>query len=120
MTDAHSTSQQPFRFMLLLLSIAFVFHEADAQALYVTNDGYLASTNKELLKRATELLDDDEAFAQFLQDNYPDLFQLKKGIEVYLVDTDWGYVKVRPKRQSTEIWTYREAVSPKRPKRPKK
>jgi len=39
------------------------------------------------------------------------LFFLKGGVTVYLEDTSWGKVEIRPKGQTGTVWTVMEAIS---------
>lgn len=79
---------------------------------YVTKGGYIAATNESLLNRAIVLAlsRDKAAFARFIKSD-PNVFPLKKGLEVFLEKTVWpGKILIRPKTLDISIWTVREAI----------
>jgi len=79
---------------------------------YITKGGYIAATKESLLNRAIllALSKDRVAFARFLKAN-PNVFPLKKGIEVFLEKTVWpGKIIIRPKNVDITIWTVQEAI----------
>lgn len=78
-----------------------------------TKGGYLAALTREKHEKAIEILasGDEAGFNSYLALN-PDIFELKGGIEVYVVETALlsGLVKLRPKGKTVEFWTNIEAV----------
>lgn len=94
----------------LALAIAGVIAPS-AFAACTTNDGYLASPSKEVVKRSTEYAaaKDFKAFESLL--NSRQAFIMKSGMRVTITDRAFGMVKVRPQGQTIEAWTTSEAVS---------
>ena len=86
--------------------------DSSSPHLYVTKTGYFASPSREMFDKASSYLaaKDFDALQTVLQSG--DVFRLKAGIEVHLVDTAvWsGMVKVRPHGQTLEFWTNTEAI----------
>ena len=79
---------------------------------YITKGGYIAATKESLLNRAIllALSKDRVAFARFPMAN-PDVFPLKKGLEVFLEKTVWpGKIIIRPQNVDITIWTVQEAI----------
>lgn len=78
-----------------------------------TKDGYIASLTEAGLDKAIEFAasGDDQAFKAFIRGSGGAVFPLKPGLEVYVSDyVGLGTVKIRPKGQTVEIWTVREAI----------
>jgi len=74
---------------------------------YLTKAYHLAATSEDLLDKAIAIRsqNDEDAFAKIVAKEYPYLFIMKGGDEVYLERfTDKGYVKVRPKGQTESIY----------------
>ena len=79
---------------------------------YTTVAGYFASPSPELLDKAVQYcVDKDEAALKKLCDTGL-VILLKGGMDVKITDTKIfsGMVKIRPKGQTLELWTQREAV----------
>jgi len=79
---------------------------------YLTQSGYIASTNEDLLDRAIKLAvsGDQAAFKKFIMSS-PDVFLLKGGMRVQLEKSSWpGKIKIRPENSDTSVWTIKEAI----------
>jgi hypothetical protein len=96
--------------IVLALVITGMF-ASSAFAACITNDGYLASPSKDVVKRSTEYAAsrDFKAFESLL--NTRQAFILKSGMRVNITDRAFGMVKVRPQGQTAEAWTTSEAVN---------
>ncbi len=80
---------------------------------YVTVKGYWASTSKAKLEKLIDLLASGDYDAADLYTKLnPDVFMLKGGLKVHLVDSTWlgSLVKIRPHGQLIEVWTVKEAI----------
>ena len=80
---------------------------------YVTVKGYWASTSKAKIEKLIDLLASGDYDAADLYTKLnPDVFMLKAGLKVHLVDSTWlgSLVKIRPNGQLIEIWTVKEAI----------
>ena len=77
-----------------------------------TKSGFLASTSQELLIEALAYAatKDEDAYNKIITTG--DVFALKGGLEVEIVETDIskGLVKIRPRGETVELWTDIEAV----------
>jgi hypothetical protein len=81
---------------------------------FVTKDGYLGALSKARLDQAIELLasGDNTAFDQLLATG--EVFALKSGLQVTVVDHEGflaSVVKVRKRGTLVEFWTVREALN---------
>ena len=78
----------------------------------ITKNGCLASSSEELLVKAISSASENnsEAFRKLTASGL--VFPLKGGLQVELVDTDAsnGLVKIRPRGETLELWTYMEAL----------
>lgn len=79
---------------------------------YVTESGYLAAVEEELLDRAIFWagMGDEEEFMRFIAST--DLvFPLKGGLRVFVEKFSFsGKVKIRPEGSDIAVWTIREAI----------
>ena len=84
---------------------------------YVTKYGYIAAISEAYLERAISFAaqGDRETFDKYVVQNYPYIFILKGGNEVYLEEVKpWkGYAKIRSKGSTTSLWTQYKALDPK-------
>lgn len=94
-------------FVLICSSLAI------AQSTRTTKAGCWASVSEELLDKAMDyaVAKDYVALQKLLDSKL--VFELKAGLEVYVVDTKFfsGKVKIRPVGETVEVWTVLEAVS---------
>jgi hypothetical protein len=76
--------------------------------------GYMASTSKELLQKATQycVQKDDAALKELMDTGL--VFWLKPDVEVEVMETKLfsGLVKIRPRGSTLEVWTHIEAIKP--------
>jgi len=83
------------------------------EGLKYTNGGYIASISLENVKKASKYVTqgDKEAFDRMIITDQ--VFILKDNVPVYIDDTKLfsGLVKIRPKGQTTSVWTVIEAVN---------
>ena len=77
---------------------------------YTTNSGYVGCITKSAFDKYMKYaVAKDYAAAETLVKNQL-CFSLKAGVTVYLEDTSWGKVEIRPKGLTGTIWTVMEAI----------
>ncbi|MBW2600551.1 MAG: hypothetical protein JRD47_01280 [Deltaproteobacteria bacterium] len=79
---------------------------------YVTETGYIAAIEEELLDRAIFWagFGDEQEFERFIASS-PLVFPLRGGLRVYVEKFSFcGKVKIRPEGSSVSVWTIREAI----------
>ncbi len=79
---------------------------------YVTEVGYIAATEEELLDRAIFWagFGDEQDFERFIASS-PLVFPLRGGLRVFVEKFSFcGKVKIRPEGSSVSVWTIREAI----------
>ena len=79
---------------------------------YITEGGYVAATEEDLLDRAIFWagLGNEKEFERFV-DSSPLVFPLKGGLRVHLEGFSFcGKVKIRPEGSQITVWTIREAI----------
>lgn len=88
----------------------FAVSVATAQDIYTTKKGYLASPTKAGLDKAMRYINakDNEALRSMLDTHQA--IAMKAGVKVYIEDTSWGKIKIRPVGVDGTIWTVMEAV----------
>ena len=102
------------KILLSMVMFSIMTSVSIAQDLYVTQDGYLASLNKNQLSKVTDYLGSGDKVAVNKLVESGVVFWLKAGLIVYLEDFTWtGLAKIRPKGETFEVWTYREAIKKK-------
>ncbi len=82
---------------------------------WTTREGYVAARTEAQLEQAVRLVADGdrEAFAAYVTRG-PDVFLLKEGVQVFVVESKGllaSHVKVRLKGTTAEFWTVREALA---------
>ena len=98
--------------MFILLVFIAMPDDAYTAETYYTRDGYIATTNEDLLDMVINFVaaNDQQAFMKLLYIN-PGVFMLKGGLEVYVEKITWdGKIKIRPVGQIVSIWTIRAAI----------
>ncbi len=90
-------------------------HRAPGDLSWTTREGYVAARTEAQLDQAVRLVADGdrEAFAAFVTRG-PDVFLLKEGSVVFVVETTGvlaSHVKIRLKGTTAEVWTLREALA---------
>lgn len=91
---------------------AAVSHDDTASDWYVTQSGYVAAVQEELLDRAIFWagFGDGDDFESFISSS-PLVFPLKGGLRVHLEKFSWcGKVRIRPEGSNISVWTVREAI----------
>ncbi|MFH2032176.1 MAG: hypothetical protein ABIJ40_16395 [Bacteroidota bacterium] len=94
-----------------LMFVLILSQTAVTQEYKTTKSGYLAAVTEEYLNKVTKLISakDYDALQKLIDTGY--VFWLKEGLKVQVVDVKLsGKIKIRPKGQLVEVWTYREAV----------
>jgi hypothetical protein len=79
---------------------------------YITEDGYVAATEEDLLDRAIFWagMGNEKEFERFVGSS-PLVFPLKGGMRVHLEGYSFcGKVKIRPEGSQITVWTIREAI----------
>lgn len=79
---------------------------------YITEEGYVAATEEDLLDRAIFWagMGNEKEFERFV-DSSPLVFPLKGGMRVHLEGFSFcGKVKIRPEGSQITVWTLREAI----------
>jgi len=96
--------------LFCFISILSVFAESGR---YVTNGTNVGCTTKSNLDKVGNYVaaNDYVAFQKMIGGKR--CIQLKKGIEVQLMNTSWGKVEIRPIGHEATIWTYMEAIQKK-------
>ena len=97
--------------IILVLFFAIAIMNDDGQPqIYITNEGFYATSSRKDLDaiESFKLEQDLEAVQQFL--NQARVITLAPNREVFLVASDWGAVKIRPKGMTYELWVLREAI----------
>lgn len=98
----------------LVLATALIFFASLSNAATracITKDGYVMALSKSVLEKAITYVsqEDQAAFTKLFDQNQ--IFQLKAGVEVYVMDRTWdGMVKIRPAGQTATGWTVQEAI----------
>ena len=99
-------------FPWVVLIVLVIAVNAAADDYFVTKDGYYASISEQALQKFIEYLshDDREACNQLVKSKL--VFQMKSGMKVYIVESRgiFGFIKIRPKGQTIEVWTVRSAI----------
>lgn len=86
--------------------------EGGRAGLYVTERGYVAAFEEDLLDEAMFWagVGSEKDFERFLNSS-PLVFPLKGGVRVYLEGYSYcGKVKIRPEGSQMSVWTIREAI----------
>ena len=105
------------KILRVLLSLTLVFISLVAVSstyagdLKTTKPNFMASISKPILEKAYGYIwdKDSAAFEKVFKTGL--VIILKPGLRVYVVESDWGgYIKIRPKGNTLELWTLREAV----------
>ena len=95
--------------ILLVSLIGILVLTSEAQT-YTTKSGYVGCITKSAFDKYMKYaVDKDYAAAETLVKNKL-CFSLKAGVTVYLEDTSWGKVEIRPKGLTGTIWTVMEAI----------
>ena len=79
---------------------------------HITKEGYIASTNQELLDRAIRLAlsGSRHKFKKFIVDN-PLVFYLKANLWAHIEERSWpGKIKIKLMDYNLSVWTVKEAV----------
>ncbi len=98
---------------------AAVSHDNSASDWYVTQSGYVAAVEEELLDRAIFWagFGDGDEFERFISSS-PLVFPLKGGLRVHVEKFSWcGKVRIRPEGSTISVWTVREAIRSAYPRR---
>ena len=96
----------------LLMAIIVLFSGVSALAgEYMTKAGYLAAGSKPLLKKGLDIYfsGDTAAFNRLLREN-SFIFIMKGGTRVYIEETSWTYIRIRPVGETWSVWTMIEGV----------
>ena len=96
---------------LILMLITILSQLVIAQEYKTTKKGYLAAITEEYLDKSIDLINakDYEALQKLIDARV--VFWLKEGLKVQVVDRTWtGKIKIRPKGELVEVWTFAEAV----------
>lgn len=91
---------------------AAVSHDNAAPDWYVTQSGYVAAVEEELLDRAIFWagFGDGDEFERFISSS-PLVFPLRGGLRVHVEKFSWcGKVRIRPEGSTISVWTVREAI----------
>lgn len=80
---------------------------------YITNSGFYATNSKEDLNIFLQYINDQDQIALDKMFNQARVFELAPNKEVFLVKSNWGVVKIRPKGMQYELWTVTEAIESK-------
>ena len=96
--------------LLLAPLLLFLFSiNSNAQS-YTTKSGYIGCVSKSSFDKYMKYaVDKDYAAAEVLLKSQQ-CFSLKAGVTVYLEDTSWGKVEIRPKGSTGTVWTITEAI----------
>ena len=78
---------------------------------YTTNSGYVGCITKTYLDKYIKYAVDKDYEAAAVLTTNGFCFSLKPGVTVYLEDTSWGKVEIRPRGLTGTIWTVMEAIS---------
>jgi len=98
---------------ILFLSIfvsCFAFANTSSAQAYVTTEGYSACTTKKYLNDLISYANQKDigAIQQLIDAGV--CLQMAAGIPVYLMDTSWGLVEIRPKGMTDTVWTVQEGI----------
>tara|TARA_B100000989_G_C19502084_1_gene454746 strand:+ start:135 stop:440 length:306 start_codon:yes stop_codon:yes gene_type:complete len=95
---------------IFLLSLIAFFSLASNAQTYTTKSGYVGCVSKSAFDKYMKYaVDKDYAAADALVKKQL-CFSLKSGVTVYVEDTSWGKVEIRPKGLTGTIWTVMEAI----------
>ena len=99
---------------LLPLFVCILFFcntmNTQAQTAYKTVEGYTACVSKKYINDMIAYSNQKDYDAiQVLLDAGVCLV-IAEGITVYLMDSSWGVVEIRPKGMTDTVWTVREAI----------
>lgn len=95
--------------LIFVLLVSLLSLTSEAQT-YTTKSGYVGCVTKSAFDKYMKYaVAKDYAAAETLVKNKL-CFSLKAGITVYLEDTSWGKVEIRPKGLTGTIWTVMEAI----------
>lgn len=95
---------------IIILAIVAMASVSSAQQIYTTKKGYIAAVTKSRLERAIKYIgqDDNAAFGIMLRSGQ--VAPLTRGIKVFVEDTSWGLIKIRPVGVIGTVWTVIDAV----------
>ena len=100
-------------FFLFGFLFCFTFANTSLAQTYITVEGYSACTTKkylnDLITYSTQK--DYDAIQKLIDAGV--CLQMAGGIEVYLMETSWGLVEVRPKGTTNTVWTVQEGIKKK-------
>jgi hypothetical protein len=95
---------------LILVSLVGLLGLTSEAQTYTTNSGYVGCVTKSAFDKYMKyaVAKDYAAVATLEKNNL--CFSLKAGVTVYVEDTSWGKVEIRPKGLTGTIWTVMEAI----------
>lgn len=78
----------------------------------VTVEGFVFARTKDQMNKVIKYLDDKKAFNTYVNqlEATGQGGILAGGIEVYIEDSSWGLVEIRPAGSTQTVWTVTEAV----------
>ena len=94
-----------------LIAFVFLFDMNVSAQTYTTNSGYAACVSKASFDKYMSYAVNKDYEAISVLENAGLCFSLKGRVTVYLEDTSWGKVEIRPKGQTGTVWTVMEAIS---------
>lgn len=95
---------------LSLITFLLFSVSAIAQTVYTAKKGSgVAFSEISYDKMMSAIVDNDKQYLQVLIDNQ-EMMILGKDVQVYLVKSSWGKVKLRIKGTDVHIWTVAEAI----------
>lgn len=95
---------------IILTGLFISFSSLTFAQSYTTKDGYSACISKNYINKLLDYANDRDYDAmQILYDNGV-CISMKAGVTVYVADTSWGLVEIRPQGQTGTLWTVMEAI----------
>jgi hypothetical protein len=98
------------KLLFVTLFLLICNYSSNAQT-YTTKSGYAGCITKAYLDKYIKYAVDKDYDACNVLTSNGYCFSLKSGVTVYLEDTSWGSVEIRPKGLTGTIWTVMEAIS---------
>ena len=96
-------------FIILVLIFSY-FNNNTSTSTYITKSGYYATSNESDLNTLLKLTNDNDRNAIDEFYNNARFFKLRPQQEVFLIKSNFGTIKIRPKGKSMEYWTVKEAI----------
>ena len=98
--------------LIIVPMVLFFVVPVYAQRIHYTEEGFVACSSRDALEDVLGVGDemDQQVLKKKLENGQ--CFFLEAGTEVFVLQSEWGIVKIRPRATNQSYWTVREAVSP--------